>query len=61
MLGATSTAGAQTAATGSASSVSPVTGTAKNGKKFKGTYTINRFVSLAHGKVFAVGMLARAA
>ena len=33
-----------------------VTGTAKNGKKFNGTYTINRFVKW-HGKVFAVGTL----
>ena len=33
-----------------------VTGTAKNGKKFTGTYTIDRFVSRAE-KVFAVGTL----
>ena len=55
MLGATSTAGAQTAPRDLTKRV-PVTGTAKNGKKFKGTYTINRFVS-RHGKVFAVGTL----
>ena len=55
MLGATSTAGAQTAPQDLTKRV-PVTGTAKNGKKFKGTYTINRFVS-RHGKVFAVGTL----
>ena len=55
MLGVTSTAGAQTAPQDLTKRV-PVTGTAKNGKKFKGTYTINRFVS-RHGKVFAVGTL----
>jgi hypothetical protein len=55
MLGVTSTAGAQTATRDLTKRV-PVTGTAKNGKKFKGTYTINRFVS-RHGKVFAVGTL----
>jgi hypothetical protein len=55
MLGATSTAGAQTAPQDLTKRV-PVTGTAKNGKHFKGTYTINRFVS-RHGKVFAVGTL----
>ena len=33
-----------------------MTGTAKNGKKFKGTYTVKRFVSQG-GDVFAVGTL----
>ncbi len=33
-----------------------MTGTAKNGKKFTGTYTIDRFVSRG-GKVLAVGTL----
>ncbi len=33
-----------------------VTGTAKNGKKFTGTYTIDRFVSRS-GEVFSVGTL----
>jgi hypothetical protein len=54
MLGVTSTAGAQT--TQDMAKRIAVTGTAKNGKTFRGTYTINRFVS-RHGKVFAVGTL----
>ena len=33
-----------------------MTGTAKNGKKFTGTYTIQRFASKG-GKVYAVGTL----
>jgi hypothetical protein len=56
MLGVTATAGAQTAPTQDAAKRVAVTGTAKNGKKFRGTYTINRFVSRG-GKVFAVGTL----
>ena len=55
MLEVTSTAGAQTATRDLTKRV-PVTGTAKGGKKFKGTYTIDRFVS-RKGKVFAVGTL----
>jgi hypothetical protein len=55
LLGVTSTAGAQTATRDLTKRV-PVTGTAKNGKQFKGTYTIDRFVS-RKGKVFAVGTL----
>jgi hypothetical protein len=55
LLGVTSTAGAQTARQDLTKRIA-VTGTAKNGKKFKGTYTINRFVSRG-GKVFAVGTL----
>jgi hypothetical protein len=54
LLGVTSTAGAAT--TQDFTKRVAVTGTAKNGKKFKGTYTIDRFVS-RHGKVFAVGTL----
>jgi hypothetical protein len=54
MLGVTSTAGAQT--TQDMAKRIAVTGTAKNGKTFRGTYTINRFVN-RHGKVFAVGTL----
>jgi hypothetical protein len=54
VLGVTATAGAQT--TQDMAKRVAVTGTAKNGKKFRGTYTINRFVS-RHGKVFAVGTL----
>ena len=55
LLGVTSTAGAQTAPRDLTKRV-PVTGTAKNGKKFTGTYTIDRFVS-RKGDVFAVGTL----
>ena len=56
LLGVTATAGAQTAPTQDLTKRIAVTGTAKNGKKFKGTYTINRFVSRG-GKTFAVGTL----
>lgn len=55
MLGAASTAGAQ-APTQDLTKRIDVTGTAKNGKKFTGTYTIDRFISRG-GKVFAVGKL----
>jgi hypothetical protein len=55
LLGAASTAAAQSPTQALTKRVA-VTGTAKNGKKFKGTYTINRFVSRA-GKTFAVGTL----
>jgi len=54
LLGVTATAGAAT--TQDFTKRVAVTGTAKNGKKFKGTYTIDRFVS-RQGKVFAVGTL----
>ena len=54
-LGAVSTAAAQTATKDFTKRVA-VTGTAHNGKKFKGTYTINRFIK-RNGKVFAVGTL----
>jgi|SRR5690349_5492693 hypothetical protein len=57
LLGVTATAGAATKqATHDFTKRVPVTGTAKNGKKFKGNYTIDRFVS-RQGKVFAVGTL----
>jgi hypothetical protein len=55
MLGVTSTAGAQTATQDLTKRID-VTGTAKNGKKFAGTYTINRFIS-RRGQVLAVGTL----
>jgi hypothetical protein len=55
LLGAASTAGAQ-APTQDLTKKIDVTGTAKNGKKFRGTYTIDRFVSRGN-KVFAVGKL----
>src|SRR3954452_1459897 len=55
LLGVTSTAGAAQTTQDLTKQV-PVTGTAKNGKKFKGTYTISRFVSRS-GQVFAVGTL----
>ena len=54
-LGAVSTATAQTTSQQFTKRVA-VTGTANNGKKFRGTYTINRFAK-RHGKVFAVGTL----
>ena len=56
LLGATSTAGAAQTAPRDLTKRVAVTGTAKNGKKFKGTYTIDRFVS-RKGKVYAVGTL----
>jgi hypothetical protein len=55
MLGAASTAGAQ-APTQDLTKKIDVTGTAKNGKKFRGTYTIDRFISRG-GDTFAVGKL----
>ncbi len=55
MLGVTSTAGAQTATQDLTKRID-VTGTAKNGKQFKGTYTINRFISRGD-QVLAVGKL----
>jgi hypothetical protein len=54
MLSLTATAGAAT--TQDLTKRIPVTGTAKNGKTFKGTYTIDRFVSRGD-QVFAVGTL----
>ena len=48
LLGVTSSAGAQTAPRDLTKRV-PVTGTAKNGKKFTGTYTIDR-LSRARGR-----------
>ena len=53
MLGVTSTAGAQTQ---DLTKRVDVTGTAKNGKKFTGTYTIDRFISRG-SRVLAVGTL----
>ena len=54
MLGVTSTAGAQTPTDLTKKIL--VSGSAKNGKKFTGTYTINRFISRGE-QVFAVGKL----
>jgi hypothetical protein len=54
LLGGAGTAAAQTAP--SLTQVVPITGTAPNGKTFKGTYTIQRFTS-SNGKLFAVGTL----
>jgi|SoiMethySBSTD1v2_1073268.scaffolds.fasta_scaffold1090357_2 hypothetical protein len=57
LLGVAGTAGAATKqTTQDLTKRIAVTGTAKNGKKFKGTYTIDRFVS-RKGQVFAVGTL----
>jgi hypothetical protein len=55
VLGITSTAGAQTTQQDLTKRI-PVTGTAKNGKTFKGTYTIDRFVTRGN-RVLAVGTL----
>ena len=55
LLGAASTAAAQAPAQDLTKKID-VTGTAKNGKKFTGTYTINRFISRGD-KVLAVGKL----
>jgi hypothetical protein len=56
LLGLASSAGAQTSPTTDLTKRIPITGVSKNGKKFKGTFTINRFASRG-GKVFAVGVL----
>ena len=55
LVGGVGTAAAQNATT-KASQVVEMTGTAKNGKKFSGTYTIKRFTT-SGGKVYAVGQL----
>jgi hypothetical protein len=54
VMGATSTANAAT--TPELSKQVPMTGTATNGKKLKGTFTIDRFARRA-GKLYAVGTL----
>src|SRR3954451_13074720 len=57
LIGGAGPAAAQT--TGSSTplaKVMKVTGTAKNGKKFKGTFTINRFAT-KNGKTYAVGTM----
>src|SRR4051794_19825411 len=54
LVGGVGTAAAQTASPKPLSQVMKITGTAKNGKTFKGTYTIDRFKS-SGGKVYAVG------
>jgi hypothetical protein len=53
LIGGAGTAAAQTSGTPLTKTVK-LTGTAKNGKKFKGTYTIDRFVR-SGGKQYAVG------
>ncbi|HET8758209.1 MAG TPA: hypothetical protein VFM58_19465 [Solirubrobacteraceae bacterium] len=53
MLGVTATAGAQTQ---ELAKRVPITGKAKNGKKFKGTFTIDRFAR-RNGALYAVGKL----
>ena len=55
LVGGAGTAAAQTEAD-SLTKPLEVTGTAKNGKKFTGTYTVKRFVADG-GKIFAVGTL----
>jgi hypothetical protein len=54
LVGGAGPAAAQTASAKPLSQVMKITGTAKNGKTFKGTYTIQRFKS-SGGKVYAVG------
>src|SRR5215213_235767 len=54
LVGGVGTAAAQTPA--KASQVVAITGAAKNGKKFTGTYTIQRFTQ-SDGKLYAVGTL----
>ena len=54
LVGGVGTAAAQTPA--KASQVVAITGAAKNGKKFSGTYTIQRFTQ-SGGKLYAVGTL----
>jgi hypothetical protein len=54
LVGGAGPAAAQTTSAKPLSQVMKITGTAKNGKKFSGTYTIDRFVS-KNGKVFARG------
>jgi hypothetical protein len=55
LLGGAGTAAAQTTVTSLTKPI-PMTGTAKNGKKFTGTFRVNRFVSEGEN-VFAVGTL----
>ena len=54
LLGGAGTAAAQTAQP--LTQVVPITGKAKNGKTFKGTYTIDRFAT-RNGTLYAVGTL----
>jgi hypothetical protein len=56
LLGGAGSAAAQTGGTTDLTKRIGVTGTGKNGKKFTGTYTIDRFVTRG-GKVFSVGTL----
>jgi hypothetical protein len=56
MLGGAGTAAAQTGTTTDLTKRIAVFGKSKNGKKFTGTYTIDRFVS-RNGRVFSVGTL----
>ena len=58
MLGGAGTAAAQTGAATDLTKRIAVTGTGKNGKKFTGTYRIDRFIS-RRGEVFSVGTLKR--
>ena len=55
LVGGAGTAAAQGTATSLTDPIA-MTGTAKNGKKFTGTYTVKRFVAEG-GKVLAVGTL----
>ena len=56
LLGGVGTAAAATTPTQPLAKKIPVTGAAKNGKKFKGTFSIDRFTKRG-GKIFAVGTM----
>jgi hypothetical protein len=56
LLGAAGSAAAQTSTAQPLTKVVPMTGTAKNGKKFKGTFTIDRFAR-SGDTLYAVGTL----
>jgi hypothetical protein len=56
LLAVPATAGAAATTSGSSLQSAPVTGTAHNGKKFSGHYTVSKFVTRS-GKTYAVGTL----
>jgi hypothetical protein len=56
LLGGAGPAAAQTSTAQQLTKVVPITGTAKNGKKFKGTFTIDRFARRGDA-LYAVGTL----
>ena len=56
LVGGAGPAAAQTGSSTPLTQVMKITGKAKNGKKFNGTFTINRFAK-KNGKMYAVGTL----